>query len=142
MTFVLVVVCVLLTLIYYRLFRRNENKKSGTTAKRMAIIAIAVAVIWLVADHHFTPSKWKADPRVRHKLTVSLQLQYRFVGKTRQEITDILGEGSETNIFKRSSFPAGTVLAYYIGQDGVDSRWMIFHFDEAGNCTDVIYDIS
>lgn len=63
---------------------------------------------------HYTPEKWDKHRELRYCMTDSLESQYNIVGKTEQEITELLGEPE--NIANQFDYR----YEYFIGYGMID----------------------
>ncbi len=81
------------------------------------IAVIFASIIFLLATGYissFSREKWDNNERLRHYMIEDLENKHKIIGKTKEEIIDIIGEPSYT------SDKNGEIIEYYIGFSMID----------------------
>lgn len=113
---------------------RNEEKKQMLGGLIVALIPLIVCTVQLSVNEYtskFNQNRWlnHADKRV-HMVDDLLQ-KYKLIGKSNEEITQLLGAPTETR-----SGGEGVITLYYLGTERgfipIDSEQLILQFDRDG----------
>ncbi|HEF5697825.1 hypothetical protein ACQVWE_00200 [Bacillus cereus] len=113
---------------------RNEEKKQMLGGLIVALIPLIVCTVQLSVNEYtskFNQNRWlnHADKRV-HMIDDLLQ-KYKLIGKSNEEITQLLGAPTETR-----SGGEGVITLYYLGTERgfipIDSEQLILQFDRDG----------
>ncbi|KAA0765918.1 hypothetical protein [Bacillus sp. TE8-1] len=113
---------------------RNEEKKQMLGGLIVALIPLIVCTVQLSVNEYtskFNQNRWlnHADKRV-HMVDDLLQ-KYKLIGKSNEEITQLLGAPTETR-----SGEEGVITLYYLGTERgfipIDSEQLILQFDRDG----------
>ncbi|MEW4067248.1 hypothetical protein [Bacillus thuringiensis] len=113
---------------------RNEEKKQMLGGGIVALIPLIVCTVQLSVNEYtskFNQNRWlnHADKRV-HMVDDLLQ-KYKLIGKSNEEITQLLGAPTETG-----SGEEGVITLYYLGTERgfipIDSEQLILQFDRDG----------
>jgi len=113
---------------------RNEEKKQMLGGLIVALIPLIVCTVQLSVNEYtskFNQNRWlnHADKRV-HMVDDLLQ-KYKLIGKSNEEITQLLGAPTETG-----SGEEGVITLYYLGTERgfipIDSEQLILQFDRDG----------
>ncbi|HHP1041015.1 hypothetical protein SPE26_00485 [Bacillus thuringiensis] len=113
---------------------RNEEKKQMLGGLIVALIPLIVCTVQLIVNEYtskFNQNRWlnHADKRV-HMVDDLLQ-KYKLIGKSNEEITQLLGAPTETR-----SGGEGVITLYYLGTERgfipIDSEQLILQFDRDG----------
>lgn len=113
---------------------RNEEKKQMLGGVIVALIPLIVCTVQLSVNEYtskFNQNRWlnHADKRV-HMVDDLLQ-KYKLIGKSNEEITQLLGAPTETR-----SGGEGVITLYYLGTERgfipIDSEQLILQFDRDG----------
>lgn len=79
-------------------------------------------------EYTFSTDRWIKYPRERVKMVDDLLRKYKLIGKTKEEVVELLG--NETN---RAYFKEVNNFVYYLGDErgliSIDSEWLIITFD-------------
>ena len=117
--------------------------------RRRVVVAVAVIICVFVGIYLYTNSlgyllsKWHANENDRIRTGYKLVEKAELIGKNKDEIVSLLGEGSGQRSFKigNDDYANEDVLVYYLGADILDSLWMIILFD-GDAAVDIEYNIS
>ncbi|MBO1002125.1 hypothetical protein [Pseudogracilibacillus auburnensis] len=75
----------------------------------------------------FTTEKWLDKHEERVYIVDDLLSKHHFIGKTKEEIYELLGEPTETEYFKTENN-----IVYYLGDERglikIDSEWLVIYF--------------
>lgn len=113
---------------------RNEEKKQMLGGLIVALIPLIVCTVQLSVNEYtskFNQNRWlnHADKRV-HMVDDLLQ-KYKLIGKSNEEMTQLLGAPTETR-----SGGEGVITLYYLGTERgfipIDSEQLILQFDRDG----------
>ncbi len=113
---------------------RNEEKKQMSVVLIVALIPLIVCTVQLSVNEYtskFNQNRWlnHADKRV-HMVDDLLQ-KYKLIGKSNEEITQLLGVPTETR-----SGEEGVITLYYLGTERgfipIDSEQLVLQFDRDG----------
>lgn len=113
---------------------RNEEKKQMLGGLIVTLIPLIVCTVQLSVNEYtskFNQNRWlnHADKRV-HMVDDLLQ-KYKLIGKSNEEITQLLGAPTETR-----SGGEGVITLYYLGAERgfipIDSEQLILQFDRDG----------
>ncbi|MEC2713975.1 hypothetical protein P9Z56_13520 [Bacillus cereus] len=113
---------------------RNEEKKQMLGGVIVALIPLIVCTVQLSVNEYtskFNQNRWlnHADKRV-HMVDDLLQ-KYKLIGKSNEEIIQLLGAPTETR-----SGGEGVITLYYLGTERgfipIDSEQLILQFDRDG----------
>ncbi|MFE5391278.1 hypothetical protein [Bacillus thuringiensis] len=113
---------------------RNEEKKQMLRVLIVALIPLIVCTVQLSVNEYtskFNQNRWlnHADKRV-HMVDDLLQ-KYKLIGKSNEEIIQLLGAPTETR-----SGEEGVTTLYYLGTERgfipIDSEQLVFQFDRDG----------
>jgi hypothetical protein len=109
----------------------------------VAFVAIVFAVVMWISifrmeypPQAFDPVIWKdkiqVEKGIRLVMADQLVAQSTFLGKTRAEIVEMLGDPPPTGYFRNWD------LVYWLGPErgfiSIDSEWLVFRFTEDGHC--------
>lgn len=117
--------------------------------RRRAVVAVAVIICVFVGIYLYTNSlgyllsEWHENENDRIRTGYKLVEKAELIGKNKDEIVALLGEGSGQRSFKigNDDYANEDVLVYYLGVDFMDALWMIILFD-GGVAVDIEYNIS
>ncbi|CUB11178.1 hypothetical protein BN2127_JRS1_02964 [Bacillus cereus] len=113
---------------------RNEEKKQMSRVLIVALIPLIVCTVQLGLNGYtskFNQNRWlnHADKRV-HMVDDLLQ-KYKLIGKSNEEITQLLGAPTETR-----NGEEGVIALYYLGTERgiipIDSEQLVLQFDREG----------
>lgn len=96
---------------------------------------ILLSVLWLIQKHTFSSEKWKKNPETRKHIVADLMNKYDLQSMSEADVIQLLGEEDrQQTSFKgdRTYYPPDSTLVYYLGEDFMDSRWMMISFDGGG----------
>lgn len=99
---------------------------------------VLVYIFWnpLVGEYlnrkEFSSSQWKDEKLVKNEVRITmvdnLLEKYRLVGKTKEEINELLGVPPTSNRFKEYDY------VYWLGAERgltpIDSEWLVIKFDK------------
>ncbi len=115
---------------------RNVNKHSLQAFSVILFVLcliILLSVLWFVQKHTFSSAKWKNSPETRKHIVADLMDNYDLHGMSEADVIQLLGEEDrQQTSFKgdRTYYPPDSTLVYYLGEDYMDSRWMMVSLDE------------
>jgi hypothetical protein len=88
----------------------------------------------LIKPDHFDQDRWFTEPEERGDMVGHLLSQGNLKGKTKAEITDLLGEQEDAYFQEENN------IVYYLGAErgfpSVDSEWLVIWFDEGNRVKD------
>ncbi len=99
------------------------------------VLAFSSLLFYNNYTHTFSQKKWYSDPEQRFKITSDLLENHKIIGLTKYELIELLGEDyiKNANYFSEKihnkPFDLNTNIVYYIGNDILDSRYLIFHIE-------------
>jgi hypothetical protein len=99
-------------------FKRLKNDKTRkwttwlTTIALTPILYVGLIFFWIITESYypereFSKEKWKTDEETRYEMTDDLIENEKLIGKTKEQVKELLGQGSV-------SFD-GTVWTYSVG---------------------------
>lgn len=94
--------------------------------------AVNYGVLYVASDYIsvYTKEKWDKYPSLRYHMLDDLKEQYEFIGKTEQELKEVLGEPTHIVEYTGSTKYKGcTAYQYIIGDDLIDGYTYDFIFD-------------
>ena len=124
--FILVYICpLILTIIFHR--KLKTNRKLPLCLLFATVVSIIFnGIIYFSVDKYvsvYSKMKWDNNKELRFYMIDSLEKQFDFIGKTEQEVTDILGEPQSIREYGDCRF-----FEYYIGSDYIDPYTYDFIF--------------
>ena len=111
------------------IFRRKiKNRLMLPAILIIALISSAAVntVIYKAAESYisvYSRDKWDRNKSLRIYMTDDLEWRYELLGKSREDITALLGEPDEA--FDRAGYK---IMQYYAGDDGVDAIFYEIRF--------------
>lgn len=133
---------------------KEEHRKATLRAKRgnEIIFAIFTCLLFIIvfafcvfkSQHAFSKSKWDINRENRYKIVNDMLDRYQLVGMSESDVIQMLGEeDSNQTSFKisRKYFPPDSTLAYYLGVDYMDNKWLILSIND-GIVTEYCLDVT
>lgn len=99
------------------------------------VIALSLFLFYNKYTHTFSQKKWEDFPARRYKISSDLLENYKIIGLQKNELIELLGEDYIKNEkffsekIHNKPFDLDTNVVYYIGNDLLDARYIIFHID-------------
>ncbi|MGX5640316.1 hypothetical protein [Bacillus toyonensis] len=135
--FVVVMPFILLVMIQRVILRastsRNKEKKQMLRVM-IGIIPLIVCAVQLSMNEYtsnFNRDRWLNDEEKRVHMVDDFMRKYKLIGKSNEEITQLLGTPTETR-----NEEEGVITLYYLGTERgfipIDSEQLIFQFDRDG----------
>ena len=96
----------------------------------IAIVFVFLAGYVIVSYHHyygevgFNRQRWEERPDERYKMLDSIRDQYKIVGMSLYEITNLLGE---KDLFASGQ---GNIIQYYISPGIGDPEFLVIYFNQ------------
>ena len=113
---------------------RNEEKKQMLGVLIVALIPLIVCTVQLSVNEYtskFNQNRWLNHAEKRIHMVDDLLQKYKLIGKSNEEITQLLGAPTETR-----SGGEGVITLYYLGTERgfipIDSEQLILQFDRDG----------
>ncbi|AHA06886.1 hypothetical protein COM33_21145 [Bacillus toyonensis] len=136
--FVVVMPFILLVMIQRVILRastsRNKEKKQMLRVMIVGIIPLIVCAVQLSMNEYtsnFNRDRWLNDEEKRVHMVDDFMRKYKLIGKSNEEITQLLGTPTETR-----NEEEGVITLYYLGTERgfipIDSEQLIFQFDRDG----------
>ncbi|MGG0256019.1 hypothetical protein ABEY61_14970 [Bacillus toyonensis] len=136
--FVVVMPFILLVMIQRVILRastsRNKEKKQMLRVMIVGIITLIVCAVQLSMNEYtsnFNRDRWLNDEEKRVHMVDDFMRKYKLIGKSNEEITQLLGTPTETR-----NEEEGVITLYYLGTERgfipIDSEQLIFQFDRDG----------
>ncbi|ARC32931.1 MULTISPECIES: hypothetical protein [Bacillus] len=136
--FVVVMPFILLVMIQRVILRastsRNKEKKQMLRVMIVGIIPLIVCAVQLSMNEYtsnFNRDRWLNDEEKRVHMVDDFMQKYKLIGKSNEEITQLLGTPTETR-----NEEEGVITLYYLGTERgfipIDSEQLIFQFDRDG----------
>ncbi|MED3087278.1 hypothetical protein [Bacillus toyonensis] len=136
--FVVVMPFILLVMIQRVILRastsRNKEKKQMLRVMIVGIIPLIVCAVQLSMNDYtsnFNRDRWLNDEEKRVHMVDDFMRKYKLIGKSNEEITQLLGTPTETR-----NEEEGVITLYYLGTERgfipIDSEQLIFQFDRDG----------
>ncbi len=126
--FILVYICgFILPIIFHKKLKSNYMLPLCLILATV-LSTIINGVIYNSVDNYisvYSREKWNDNAELRFHMIDNLEKQFDFIGKTEQEIKDILGEPSNT-----IEYDGWRVFEYYIGNDYIDAYTYDFRFEK------------
>ncbi|WP_336990846.1 hypothetical protein [Bacillus toyonensis] len=136
--FVVVMPFILLVMIQRVILRastsRNKEKKQMLRVMIVGIIPLIVCAVQLSMNEYtsnFNRDRWLNDEEKRVHMVDDFMRKYKLIGKSNEEITQLLGTPTETR-----NEEEGVITLYYLGTERgfipIDGEQLIFQFDRDG----------
>ncbi|PEC23123.1 hypothetical protein [Bacillus cereus] len=113
---------------------RNKEKKQMLGVLIVALIPLIVCTIQLGVNEYtskFNQRRWLNDVDKRVHMVDDLMQKYKLIGKSNEEITQLLGTPTETR-----NEEEGVIISYYLGAERgfipIDSEQLVLQFDRDG----------
>ncbi|PFF60176.1 hypothetical protein COA05_17545 [Bacillus thuringiensis] len=120
--------------ILYASKNRNEEKKQMSGVLIVALIPLIVCTVQLSVNEYtskFNQNRWLNHAEKRIHMVDDLLQKYKLIGKSNEEITQLLGALTDTR-----SGEEGVITLYYLGTERGfiprDSEQLVFQFDRDG----------
>ncbi|AND25515.1 hypothetical protein P4493_24140 [Bacillus thuringiensis] len=120
--------------ILYASKNRNEEKKQMSGVLIVALIPLIVCTVQLSVNEYtskFNQNRWLNHAEKRIHMVDDLLQKYKLIGKSNEEITQLLGASTDTR-----SGEEGVITLYYLGTERgfipIDSEQLVFQFDRDG----------
>ena len=120
--------------ILYASKNRNEEKKQMSGVLIVALIPLIVCTVQLSVNEYtskFNQNRWLNHAKKRIHMVDDLLQKYKLIGKSNEEITQLLGASMDTR-----SGEEGVITLYYLGTERgfipIDSEQLVFQFDRDG----------
>lgn len=120
--------------ILYASKNRNEEKKQMSGVLIVALIPLIVCTVQLSVNEYtskFNQNRWLNHAEKRIHMVDDLLKKYKLIGKSNEEITQLLGASTDTR-----SGEEGVITLYYLGTERgfipIDSEQLVFQFDRDG----------
>jgi hypothetical protein len=112
---------------------KNRLKKAFNILSSVALIPIVVIVVMMgiyESGSHFNQQTWFQQEDHRVYMVDDLLSDYSLVGKTRGDVTKLLGSPT-----KDAYFMEPNNIVYYLGDERgifrIDSEWLVIWFDRS-----------
>ncbi|PEX83685.1 hypothetical protein [Bacillus cereus] len=113
---------------------RNKEKKQMLGVLIVALIPLIVCTVQLGVNEYtskFNQHRWLNDVDKRVHMVDDLMQKYKLIGKSNEEITQLLGTPTETR-----NEEEGVITSYYLGAERgfipIDSEQLVLQFDRDG----------
>ncbi|MBJ7964815.1 MULTISPECIES: hypothetical protein [Bacillus cereus group] len=128
--------------ILYASKNRNEEKKQMSGVLIVALIPLIVCTVQLSVNEYtskFNQNRWLNHAEKRIHMVDDLLQKYKLIGKSNEEITQLLGASTDTR-----SGEEGVITLYYLGTERgfipIDSEQLVFQFDRDGKVMEYTVD--
>ncbi len=108
------------------IIRNKINRKQIIVG--ILLLIIVICGVNYKYKHTFSNDRWIKYPRERVKMVDDMLGRYNLLGKSKEEVVELLGSETNTEYFKEADN-----FVYYLGDErgliSIDSEWLIISFD-------------
>ena len=111
------------------MINRLKNIKKRYTFLGILILGIVFSIGKYKYEHTFNLDRWIEYPRQRVKMIDDMFSKHDLMGKSLEEVREILGKETKDPYFKEDDN-----IVYYLGDErgiiSIDSEWLVIKFED------------